>query len=269
MTHSKHPPIPKAFLWRRFHSLMGLWLVFFLFEHLLVNARAAALFGEDGSGFVNAVNAIQALPYLRWIELSLLGIPFVVHALWGIKYLLTAKMNVWPSDGTSPSLPKYPRNYAYTLQRLTSWILLFGIIGHVVHMRFINYPEKETVQEKTYYTVTLSDNHNLIAFAEKFDAKSSPVADHPGQAKFMAPNFGTATLLMLWDTFKSPLMASAYTAFVLAAAFHALNGLWTFLIVWGVSLTVKSQNLTQGISILLMGFVSLLGGIAIWGIYFS
>lgn len=35
------PPLPSAFIWRRAHSLTGLWLVLFLIEHLLTNSQAA------------------------------------------------------------------------------------------------------------------------------------------------------------------------------------------------------------------------------------
>src|ERR1700719_477349 len=83
------PLIPQAFIWRRAHSLTGLWLVLFLIEHLIVNSQAALFVGDNGNGFVNAVNSIKDLPYLPVIEIFLLGVPFLIHGLWGIKYLLT------------------------------------------------------------------------------------------------------------------------------------------------------------------------------------
>ena len=45
--------IPRAFIWRRLHSLMGLWLVLFLGEHLLTNSQAALWLGDNGKGFVD------------------------------------------------------------------------------------------------------------------------------------------------------------------------------------------------------------------------
>ena len=59
------PPIPKEFIRRRAHSLMGLWLVLFLIEHLFTNSQAALLIGDNGSGFVKAVNALKSLPYFQ------------------------------------------------------------------------------------------------------------------------------------------------------------------------------------------------------------
>ncbi|HEY5235777.1 MAG TPA: succinate dehydrogenase, partial [Rhabdochlamydiaceae bacterium] len=91
--------IPRAFIWRRIHSLMGLWLVLFLFEHLLVNSQAALLLGNNARGFVDGVNAIHNLPYLPIIEIFLLGFPIAIHGVLGVKYLFTAKFNSGGSDG--------------------------------------------------------------------------------------------------------------------------------------------------------------------------
>ncbi len=85
------------------------------------------------------VNLLESLPFLQVIEWLLIGIPLLIHGIWGIKRALQPKMNSFGSGGKSPHL-NYGRNHAFTWQRLTSWILLIGIIGHVVQMRFIGYP---------------------------------------------------------------------------------------------------------------------------------
>ncbi|MES2122460.1 MAG: hypothetical protein V4492_06755, partial [Chlamydiota bacterium] len=133
--------VPGAFIWRRLHSLMGLWLVLFLIEHLLTNSQAALWLGDNGKGFVDMVNMLHNLPYLEVIELTLLGVPFAIHMVWGVQYLMTAQSNSGSSDGSKPSLP-LRRNKAYSWQRITSWILLIGVIAHVAKFRFIEYPEK-------------------------------------------------------------------------------------------------------------------------------
>ena len=124
------PALPNAFVWRRLHSFLGIWLVLFLIEHLVTNSQAALIIGDDGNGFVRGVNLIMSLPYLHVIEVVLIGVPFAVHIVWGIKYLRTSKSNSFGGDGSKPSLGQYGRNRAYTWQRITSWILLLGIILH-------------------------------------------------------------------------------------------------------------------------------------------
>src|SRR5690606_33729879 len=75
----------------------------------------------------------------------------------------------------------------------------------------------------------------------------------------VAPSPGAAMLLSLRDTFKNPLMALLYTLFVLSAAFHAFNGFWTFLITWGVILSMNSQKVMRKIAFVGMILLSFLG----------
>lgn len=83
----------------------------------------------------------------------------------------------------------------------------------------------------------------------------------------LSPDFGTAELLLVRDTFKSPLMMGLYTGFVIAAVFHAFNGLWTFLIKWGVLLTERSMRYMKWLSLLLMFTLGALSVSSIWMTY--
>ena len=161
------PPIPSSFIWRRAHSLTGLWLVLFLMEHLFTNSQAALLIGDDGSGFVQAVNFLKNLPYLPLIEITLLGIPFLIHGWWGICYLKTAQYNSFSTDGSSPSLSKYSRNRAYTWQRITSWILLFGILAHVIQMRFLEYPTSAQLGTEHFYINRVESDNGLYPLSKR------------------------------------------------------------------------------------------------------
>lgn len=301
------PSLSTTFVWRRARSLTGLWLVGFLIIHLLANSQAALLFGENGSGFVKAVNDIHDLPYLPVIELTLLGLPFLVHILWGINRLFTCKLNSISTDGTTPSLIEYPRNQAYTWQRVTSWILLIGITAHVIHMRFLEEPTYAQKGSEKYYMVRVNNDPGLIPLSarlgfeiftpEKIQQEktqfSSITPMHtedllekqkiqdqkswvealtqrtlgPDQLMAVSKSYGIAELLMVRDTFKLPIMLILYTLLVIFTCFHAFNGLWTFLISWGVSLSVKSQRLTRIFSTALMFLVAFLGLAAIWGTY--
>lgn len=161
--------IPKAFIWRRLHSLMGLWLVLFLMEHLLTNSQAALWLGDNGAGFVSMVTLIHNLPYIQVIELTLIGVPIVIHGIWGIKYLLTSKSNSRKTDGSAPYLP-LRRNRAYTWQRITSWILLVGIVGHVIKFRFVDYPERVSLGDSTVYLIKISMDDGLYTVADRLHA---------------------------------------------------------------------------------------------------
>lgn len=255
--------ISKTFLWRRVHSLMGLWLVLYLMVHLIVNSQATLWLGDDGIGFVRLVNILEALPYLQVIESVFIGIPLVIHGYWGVLRVMTAKNNSGRTDGSAPSM-RFGRNRAFTWQRLTSWILLFGIVGHVVQMRFVLMPEKVHVGGEEMHVVRLREDPGLDSLAARIHVK----LEREGEFVIAsAASPGKAILLMVRETFKSVWMDVLYSIFVLAAAFHAFNGFWTSLITWGALLSYKSQRALIPLCWMGAGLLAFLGLAAIWGSY--
>lgn len=285
MTSATSVLIPRAFIWRRLHSLTGLWLVIFLFEHLLTNSQAALLLGENGQGFVRMVNTIHNLPYLQAIELFLLGIPIAVHLFWGVRYALQSKGNSRRSDGSTPSL-RHGRNRAYSWQRITSWILLVLLLAHIVKFRFLEYPKEVQLGTSSLYFVKVGEDPGLATVSQKLgvtlfgqsqiEAESNPAilaklesfSLEKGEVIGAADNFGTATLLSVRNAFRSPVYAIAYTIFVLAAVYHGFNGLWTFMISWGILLKRGSQLKGVTFCLFLMAIVAFFGLAAIWGTYY-
>ncbi len=318
--------IPKPFLLRRFHSLLGLWFTIYLIEHLLVNSQAALFFQDNASAFIAAVNRIHSIPYLRTVEIVFLAAPFLFHGIWGIYYSLSAKPNSYETDGSIPSLPQYRRNNAYSWQRITAWLLLFGIAVHVFHMRFLNYPISAIRENTPSYLVRIDYDKGLPLVAEKLSAtiydtkqlqemgeqlfqkerklseyaqkndvaKENYPADEtymrlinqieeernwlqeaakkklkPGQLLASVPTPGVAFFLVVRQTFKDPLLVILYSMLVIAAAFHGFNGLWTFCIKWGITLTRRSQKRMRTISTVLMAIVIFLGLLSAWGTFWS
>lgn len=255
--------ISHTFIWRRVHSLMGLWLILYLIEHLIVNSQATLWLGEDGIGFIRMVNILEGLPYLQVIEVVLIGVPLAIHGYWGVKRALTAKENAGKSDGSLPSLP-FERNRSFKWQRITSWILLIGIIGHVIQMRFIQYPKKVHEGNEIRYVVPLKDDPGLKFLSERIHVK---LVKEGNEVTAWARTPGKAMLLMVRETFKSPVMSLFYSIFVLAAAFHAFNGFWTSLITWGAVLSYRSQKAMLPICWVGVSLLAFLGLAAIWGSY--
>lgn len=257
--------LPRPFILRRLHSLLGVWLVVFLFEHLLTNSQMALYFADDGYGFVSMVNKIHNVPYLKAVEIIFLGLPFLIHGVWGVMYARHAKLNAHRTDGAKPALPQYKRNRAFGWQRITAWVLVLAIVGHVVQMRFIHYPDIEHVGDHRLYTVRVGDDPGLAAVAANLDVKlESP---ENGEVIAVANSAGAAFFLVVRQVFKSPLMVILYSIFVVAATYHAFNGLWTFMISWGITLTRRSQRAMRMITTVLMAVVMLFGLAAAWGSY--
>lgn len=255
--------IPMPFLIRRLHSLTGLFITLYLIEHLFVNSQAALFFGDDGKSFIHAVNGIQNIPYLKVIEILFLAVPILLHGYYGIFFARQAKFNSIPSDGSKPYLP-YAKNKAYSWQRITSWILLFGILLHVYHMRIHQYPEKTQEGNATSFLVEVDKDSGYNTLAPRLDVT---FIEKEGKTYAKAKSFGTAELLVLRESFKSPLIITLYTLFVLSACFHGFNGLWTFCLSWGIVITEKSQKLARRFCYGLMALVTFFGLVAIFGTY--
>jgi succinate dehydrogenase / fumarate reductase cytochrome b subunit len=304
--------LPRAFLFRRLHSIAGLFFVLFLIEHMLTNSEAALWVGEEGSGFVRAVNFFQTLPYLNLIELFLLAVPISIHAFLGVRYFCEARWNSWVSNGSRPAL-KYTRNHAFTWQRLTAVVLVLGVAAHVLSMRFLERPQEVDIGPHSRYAVPVVADAGLLTLAPRLKSiivtpdtiaklqsnarqllvavKTQSTIANPDERLFhvkniehfaavlnelrptdeawtvITPDFGTAFLLIVRENFRSPWICILYTIFVMAACFHAANGLWTWSISWGIPLNEQGRRVVRAVGVLL-GLALLAGGLAsIWMTY--
>lgn len=251
------PRLNREFLARRLQSLAGFAFLLFLCEHLFTNSQAALFVGDDGRGFIDAVNWIHSLPYLPVIELTFIAAPILLHIWWGIERVRMAKCN-------SRELP-YPRNIAFSWQRITSILLVVGILLHVTYMRFIHLPEERSSGLHREFFVKVSPDPGLKSVASRLDVTLKMQGD--GQVIASANNVGVAFLLVLRDVYKSVGLCFLYSVFVVIAAFHACNGLWTFAITWGMTLNERSRKLVRVISNGLMGLLIFFGLACIWGVY--
>jgi succinate dehydrogenase / fumarate reductase cytochrome b subunit len=89
----------------------------------------------------------------------------------------------------------------------------------------------------------------------------------PSEVAVLSPNFGTAVLMVVRETFKSLWLCILYTFFVIAACFHACNGLWTFGISWGITLSERSRHLSRRFANIVLFTLLFLGLSSIWGSY--
>ncbi|MGH9927940.1 MAG: succinate dehydrogenase [Pyrinomonadaceae bacterium] len=115
----------------------------------------------------------------------------------------------------------YPRNWFYLIQRITGVILFFFITFHLLHFRF----------------GLITPLNNLA------------VAHNPGQAfDIVAGGFRLAPIFIV------------YLIGITATVWHLANGIWLFLVDWGITIGERAQRLT-GYACIGFGVVLLLVGI--------
>jgi succinate dehydrogenase / fumarate reductase cytochrome b subunit len=202
--------LSRTFVLRKLHQLTGIMpLGFFLLEHFYTNSKALT----GPTDFNNAVRDLQSIPYILFVEIGGIFIPLIYHAVYGI--LITAEAR--PNNLNYP----YPRNWFYTVQRLTGIILFFFITFHVLNFRFGLIPHLNNLS----------------------------VADNPGQAfAIVSREFRIVPIFII------------YVVGIAATVWHLANGIWLFLVDWGITIGERAQRLT-GYACIAFGVLLLAVGI--------
>lgn len=113
------------YLLRRLHTLAGVIPVgLFLLEHLFTNAMATT----GAASFNSAVNTIQHIPLLHFIEFFFIFLPLTYHGVYGLYAAFTSGYNAGTYSWT--------RNVLFVLQRITGVITFVFIVYHLWTTRF-------------------------------------------------------------------------------------------------------------------------------------
>ena len=135
------------FLLRRVHSLVGLVPVgAFLLFHLWENSQSR--FGQDHYN-TYVVEKIQNLNYIVLLEIFLIALPILFHAIYGLVVFWMGRSNVTHYG--------YLRNWIWLLQRLSGVGILLFLLMHVIGTRIVAI-WSEAVRQDMY-----SHMHNLFS----------------------------------------------------------------------------------------------------------
>lgn len=112
------------FYLRRLHSLLGIFPIgVFLFEHFFSNSFAF----QGAERFNTLVEAFQGLWITPFLEIGLIGLPILFHAVLGLVIVYTGSSNFISYS--------YYRNWTYFFQRLTGVFVLIFVFVHVYAAR--------------------------------------------------------------------------------------------------------------------------------------
>jgi len=114
----------REYFYRRLHSLLGVVPIgIFVVQHLIVNHFI--VYGEES--FNKAAGFMGNLPFVLALEILIIYLPLIFHAVLGVYIVFTAKNNV----GTYG----FARNWLFFLQRITGIITLIFVVWHVWQTR--------------------------------------------------------------------------------------------------------------------------------------
>jgi succinate dehydrogenase / fumarate reductase cytochrome b subunit len=202
--------LSRTFVLRKLHQVTGIMpLGFFLLEHFYTNSKAL----NGPADFNNAVKDLQSIPYILLVEIGGIFIPLIYHAVYGL--VITAEAR--PNNLAYP----YPRNWFYTIQRITGILLFFFITFHVLNFRFGMIPGLNTMS----------------------------VAHHPDQSfDIVSREFRMIPIFIV------------YVIGIFATVWHLANGIWLFMVDWGITIGERAQRLT-GYACIAFGLLLLAVGI--------
>ncbi|MCO5297336.1 MAG: hypothetical protein M9921_10805 [Fimbriimonadaceae bacterium] len=115
----------ESFFWHKVHSLTGVIPIgFYMLQHLTLNSFSIA----GPAKFNSVIGFFESVPkhILLALEIGVLGIPILFHAVYGLFIVGRAKPNFLSTKY------KWPENRMYGLQRWSGVILFFLLILHVV-----------------------------------------------------------------------------------------------------------------------------------------
>jgi succinate dehydrogenase / fumarate reductase cytochrome b subunit len=116
----------RYFLVRRLHSLSGVVPVGgYLAFHLFANFTAT----RGPEAYDHLIETIEKTPFLLPLEIGVIFVPILFHAVYGVFIAREADNNL----GRSP----YVRNWLFVLQRWTGLVAFAFIAVHVWQLRFV------------------------------------------------------------------------------------------------------------------------------------
>jgi succinate dehydrogenase cytochrome b subunit len=190
----------REFFNRKLHSLLGVIPVgLYLTIHLVVNHFATQ--GEEA--YNSAVAFMGNLPFLIFLEIFVIYLPILYHAIYGLYIAFTGKSNVNKFNTF--------RNWMFILQRITGVITLLFIAWHVWETRI------------------------AAAFGAEVNFK------------------------MMEEIVSNPFILWFYIICIVSAVFHFANGLWSFCVSWGITVTPRSQQISTYITMGIFVVLSIIG----------
>lgn len=170
-----------------------------LTQHLVVNNFAT----RGAEAFNKAAGFMELLPFRYALEIFIIFLPILYHAIYGLYIAFTAKNNA-VSYG-------YFRNWMFVFQRISGIVTLIFISWHVWQTRIQAMLGKEV-------------NYDMMA-----------------------------------DILSNPAMFAFYLVGVVSTIFHFANGLWTFCISWGITVSPRSQRISTYVTLAIFLGLSYVG----------
>lgn len=139
---------------------------------------------------------------------------------------------------------------------LEIFVIYLPIMYHAFYGVYIAFTSKNNPGHYSYL-------RNLLFVAQRYTGVFLVVfiAWHVFETRFQVAigNAPQADFNMMANILDNPWMFAFYVAGVLTATFHLANGLWSFLVTWGITQSEKAQRYTTYFTLLVFLVLSVIG----------
>ncbi|RNF41274.1 succinate dehydrogenase cytochrome b558 subunit [Planococcus salinus] len=138
---------------------------------------------------------------------------------------------------------------------LEIFVIYLPLMYHAFYGLYIAFTTKNNPGHYSYM-------RNILFVAQRYTGIFLVIfiAWHVFETRFqVAIGAAEANFNMMANILDNPWMLAFYIAGVLAATFHLANGLWSFLVTWGITQSEKSQRYTTYFTLLVFIVLSIIG----------
>ncbi|ANC78078.1 succinate dehydrogenase / fumarate reductase cytochrome b subunit [Fictibacillus halophilus] len=122
---------------------------------------------------------------------------------------------------------------------LETFVIYLPILFHAVYGLYITFQAKNNVTRYGYF-------RNMMFLVQRVTGVITLIfiAWHVWETRVQAAFGQEVNFDMMADILSSPFMVAFYLVGVLSAVFHFANGLWSFFVSWGLTVSPRSQKIS-------------------------
>ncbi|RZT22135.1 MULTISPECIES: succinate dehydrogenase cytochrome b558 subunit [Fictibacillus] len=122
---------------------------------------------------------------------------------------------------------------------LETFVIYLPILFHAVYGLYITFQAKNNVSRYGYF-------RNMMFLVQRVTGVITLIfiAWHVWETRVQAALGAEVNFSMMADILSSPFMIAFYLIGVLSAVFHFANGLWSFFVSWGLTVSPRSQKIS-------------------------
>lgn len=137
---------------------------------------------------------------------------------------------------------------------LETFVIFLPLLFHAIYGLYIAFTAKNNIGRFGYF-------RNVMFFLQRVSGVITLVfiAWHVWETRIQAALGAEVDFQMMADVFSNPLMVGFYIVGVISTVFHFANGLWSFSVSWGLTISPRSQRIMTYVTMVIFVALSVVG----------